>query len=106
MVSDFRRAWNDARNEALGTFTVQAKSLGAVVEQLGMTPCDGTGRLPADASESNLHTLHLSGMFLGGHLVLARAQLMTRKDGSLLKIVIRSDKKEISDTVMSCIHCE
>jgi coatomer protein complex subunit gamma len=102
-VSDFRQAWNgaDVGSEALGTFTVQAKSIGAVVELMGMTPCDGTSRPPADASQ---HTLHLSGMFLGGHVVLARAQLMSRKDGNMLRIAIRSDNKDVSDTVMRCIH--
>ena len=107
MVSDFRQAWNgaDVGNEALGTFTVQAKSLDAVIELLGMAPCDGTGRPPVNASDLKSHTLHMSGVFLGGHVVLARAQLMIRKDGNLLKIAIRSDKKHVSDTVMSCIHC-
>ena len=107
MVSDFRQAWNgaDVGNEALGTFTVQAKSLDAVIELLGMAPCDGTGRPPANASDLKSHTLHMSGVFLGGHVVLARAQLMIRKDGNLLKIAIRSDKKHVSDTVMSCMHC-
>lgn len=106
MVPDFRQAWNgaDVGNEALGAFTVQAKSLDAVIELLGMTPCDGTGRPPADSSNSKSHTLHLSGMFLGGHVVLARAQLTIKKDGNLLKIAIRSDKKNVSEAVMSCIH--
>ncbi len=107
MVPDFRQAWNDADvgNEALGTFAVQTKSLDAVIELLGMAPCDGTGTAPANTSDLKSHTLHLSGMFLGGHVVLARAQLMIRKDGNLLKIAVRSDKKHVSDTVMSCIHC-
>jgi hypothetical protein len=49
--------------------------------------------------------LHLSGRFLGGIEVLARAQLTFRRGESsvMLKIAIRSDNKGISEAVMSGI---
>ena len=48
--------------------------------------------------------LHMSGQFLGGIEVLARAQLTFRRgEGVMLKIAIRSDKKGISEAVMSGI---
>jgi len=109
-VSDFRQAWNDIddSNESLGRFTLQSKTMAhavsAVIKLLGMTACDGTGQLSNDSSDMKPHMLHLSGKFLGGHEVLARAQLTVGSgEGTVMKIAIRSDDKAISDAVMSCI---
>lgn len=108
-VSDFRQAWNGTEDsyEALGTFTLQPKTIAdavySVIELLGMQPCDGTGQPPRD--DTKPHMLHLSGKFVGGHEVLARAQLLVKKsEGTLLKVAIRSDDRRISETVMSCIY--
>ena len=108
-VSDFRQAWNGTEDsyEALGKFTLQPKTIAdavySVIELLGMQPCDGTGQPPRD--DTKPHMLHLSGKFVGGHEVLARAQLLVKKsEGTLLKVAIRSDDRRISETVMSCIY--
>ncbi|KAL7537421.1 hypothetical protein ACHAXR_007807 [Thalassiosira sp. AJA248-18] len=108
-VSDFRQAWNGTNdvNEALGRFAIQPKTvhhaLAAVIELLGMAPCDGTGQVRHDSLD--MHMLHLSGKFLGGHEVLARAQLTLRPgEGTLLKIAVRSNDKAISDAIMSCLN--
>jgi len=107
-VPDFRASWNGTsdQNEALGKFTLQLKSMkeavSSVIKLLGMVACDGTGQPPK--SDNKPHMLHLSGKFVGGHEVLARAQLTTNKNGTMLKVAIRSDDKSISDSIMSCIH--
>lgn len=107
-VPNFRASWNGTNdtNEALGKFTLQLKSMAeavsSVIKLLGMVACDGTGQPPK--SDNKPRMLHLSGQFVGGHEVLARAQLTTRKDGVMLKVAIRSDDKSVSDSVMSCIN--
>ena len=108
-VPDFRKAWNGTSDniEALGQFVIPSKSLAQavkyLVELLGMQPCDGTGSPPN--SESKPHMLHLSGVFVGGHEVLARAQLAVKKgEGTMLKIAVRSNDEAVSENVLSCIN--
>lgn len=111
-VADFRQAWNgtDDRNEALGKFTLPVKALehavSSLIQSLGMVPCDGTGEFPGgDSSDRKQHMLHLAGKFLGGHEVLARAQLTVRPgEGTLLRVAVRCDDKAVSVAVMSCIN--
>ncbi|KAL9184124.1 hypothetical protein ACHAXT_002210 [Thalassiosira profunda] len=109
-VADFRQAWNgsDAAGEALGKFALQYKNLAdavsAVIDLLGMAACDGTGQSSTITEDKKQHMIHLSGRFLCGHEVLARAQLAIKPgEGTLLKIAIRSDDKSVSETVMSCV---
>lgn len=108
-VHDFRASWNSTSdtNEALEKYTLQLKSMSeavsSVTDTLGMCPCDGTGQAPKSGAKP--HMLHLSGKYVGGHEVLARAQLTAKKkEGIMLKISIRSDDKTISDAIMSCIN--
>ena len=108
-VPDFRKAWNGTSDniEALGQYVIPSTSLAQVVkdivELLGMQPCDGTGSPPN--SESKPHMLHLSGVFVGGHEVLARAQLAVKKgEGTMLKIAVRSNDEAVSENVLSCIN--
>ena len=110
-VADFKQTWNgtDDSNEALGNFTMQSKSMDeavmAVTDLVGMAICDNTGHLPRNSADLTHHMLHLSGTFLGGHEVLARAQLKVKQgEGTMLKIAIRSVDKTISEAVMNCIN--
>jgi len=108
-VPDFRRAWEQMgnANEVLERFALQFKKLedgiAAVLGFLGMQPCDGTGTLKAVSGKP--HMLHLSGIFVGGKSVLARAQVgMDSGGGVVLKIAVRSEDQEVSRMVADCIH--
>lgn len=111
-VPDFRKAWETAGNgnEVLEKFALQFKkmdeALAAVISFLGMQPCDGTGQLkPENLSGAKPHMLHMSGAFVTGSQVLARAQVaMQPTGGVILKIAVRSDDSAVSRMVADCIH--
>ena len=111
-VPDFRKAWETAgnANEVLEKYALQFKKMedavSAVVDFLGMQPCDGTGSIKATAA-GKPHMLHLSGVFVSGQQVLARAQIAMQGDngaGVILKIAVRSDDETVSRMVADCIH--
>lgn len=64
--------------------------------------CDRSSAAPAP------HTLHLSGVFVGSKHVLVRAQLTITQTsdsvGCILKIAVRSDDPQVSQTVADCIR--
>jgi len=108
-VPDFRKAWENAgqENEVLEKFALNFKKLEdavtAVIDFLGMQPCDGTGAVKPN-TEGKPHMLHLSGVFVGGQHVLARAQIaMQGTNGVILKIAVRSDDASVSRIVADCI---
>jgi len=109
-VPDFRKSWeglgND--NEVLEKFALQFKTMeeavAAVVDFLGMQPCDGTGTVKANAG-GKPHMLHLSGVFVTGQQVLGRAQIaMQSSGGVVLKIAVRSEDAAVSRMVADCIR--
>lgn len=113
-VPDFRKAWeamgND--NEVLEKFALQFKTteeaVTAVVDFLGMQPCDGTATVKAGAGAAGgkPHMLHLSGVFVGGQQVLSRAQIALQGagGGAVLKIAVRSEDSTVSRMVADCIR--
>jgi len=111
-VPDFRKAWETMGNgnEVLEKFALQFKKMdeavAAVVNYLGMQPCDGTGKLkPDNMNGAKPHMLHMSGAFVSGSQVLARAQVaMQPSGGVVLKIAVRSEDEAISRMVADCIH--
>ena len=111
-VPDFRQAWEDLgnTNEVLEKFALQFKkqedAVAAVIDFLGMQPCDGTGHIKPGEGGKKPHMLHLSGVFVGGRNVLARAQVAASGDASglLLKIAVRSDDSDVSRMVADCIR--
>ncbi|KAL7464508.1 hypothetical protein ACHAXS_004837 [Conticribra weissflogii] len=109
-VADFRQAWNETNddNEVLDKFLLQFRDLDlvvpAVIDFLGMSPCDGTGQLPMNVSGLTQHMLHLSGKFVSGDIVLVRAQLTMQAGNTLLKVAIRSDNPDVSRVVADCIR--
>jgi len=110
-ISDFPKAWHSTNdsNEAREKFTLAPQTLNnamsAIIDLLGMASCAQSTRPPENALGTAQQMLHLSGMFLGRHQVLARAQLTARPgEGTLLHIAIRSDDKAVCGVVMSCIH--
>lgn len=109
-VPDFRKAWEAIgnENEVLEKFALQFKSLeeavAAVIDFLGMQPCDGTAVVKANAG-GKPHMLHLSGVFVSGQQVLSRAQIaMQSAGGVVLKIAVRSEDAGVSRTVADCIR--
>lgn len=111
-VPDFRKAWENIGNdnEVLEKFALQFRQLEdavtAVIDFLGMQPCDGTATVKLNAS-GKPHMLHLSGVFVSGQQVLARAQLsMQAPDtgGVVLKIAVRSEDTGVSRIVTDCIR--
>lgn len=111
-VPDFRKAWETLGNgnEVLEKFALQFKKMedavAGVVSSLGMQPCDGTGKLkPDNANGAKPHMIHMSGAFVSGSQVLARAQVaMQPTGGVVLKIAVRSDDEAVSRMVADCIH--
>jgi coatomer protein complex subunit gamma len=69
-----------------------------------MQPCDGTGQLKAGNTGGKPHMLHLSGAFVSGQQVLARAQVAMQDSQVILKIAVRSDDEAVSRMVADCIH--
>jgi coatomer protein complex subunit gamma len=111
-VPDFRKAWEVAGNdnEVLEKFALQFKKMedavSAVIDFLGMQPCDGTAAIKPNAA-GKPHMLHLSGVFVTGQQVLARAQVaMPNPDVGqvVLKIAVRSDDGTVSRIVADCIR--
>jgi len=111
-VPDFRKSWENVgnANEVLEKFALQFKRLEdavvAVVDFLGMQPCDGTGSVKPNAG-GKPHMLHMSGVFVSGQQVLARAQVAMQGENSsnvILKIAVRSDDGAVSRMVADCIR--
>jgi len=111
-LGDFRRSWDQmgSDGEVLEKFALQFKKLeeavAAIIDFLGMQPVDGTGTVSPDlAATKKPHTLHLSGVFVGNVPVMVRAQLqMDDASGVVLKMAVRSQSKEVSQTVAECIR--
>lgn len=109
-VPDFRKAWDAVGNdnEVLEKFALQFKKLedavSAVIDLLGMQPCDGTAAIKPNLG-GKPHMLHLSGIFVSGEKVLGRAQIaMQGESGVVLKIAVRSDNSDVSRMVADCIR--
>jgi coatomer protein complex subunit gamma len=69
---------------ALAQFKTVQSAADAVIDFLGMGPCEGTGSVPSKARQ---HVLLLSGLFVGGVRVLARILLaLDAKQGTTLKV--------------------
>lgn len=107
-VPDFRKAWENIGNdnEVLEKFALQFKKMedavAAVVDFLGMQPCDGTAVVKPGGKP---HMLHLSGVFVSGQNVLSRAQIAMQGDaGVVLKIAVRSEDEGVSRMVADCIR--
>jgi len=107
-VTNFRAAWEamPVEGEVLESFALSFKTVPeavtAVLDFLGMAPCDGTGVVKEG---SNKHNAYLSGVFLGGVRVLARMAIVIEDaTGCILKIAVRSEDPAVSRTVADCIH--
>ncbi|XWS67927.1 hypothetical protein CRYUN_Cryun04dG0046800 [Craigia yunnanensis] len=103
-VSNFRNAWEsmDADCErvdeyGLGPRDSLTETVNAVINLLGMQPCEGTEVVP---SNSRSHTCLLSGVYIGNVKVLVRMQfgIDGLKDVAM-KLAVRSEDEAVSDTI-------
>ena len=78
-------------------------AVAAVLDFLGMQPCDGTAVVKPTGKP---HMLHVSGVFVSGQQVLSRAQIALPNDSGqcVLKIAVRSPDPEVSRMVTDCIR--
>ncbi|XP_042520478.1 coatomer subunit gamma-2 [Macadamia integrifolia] len=103
-VSNFRNAWEtmDPDTErvdeyGLGVRESLAEAVNAVINILGMQPCEGTEAVP---SNSRSHTCLLSGVYIGNVKVLVR--LSFGIDGPkqvAMKLAVRSEDQAVSDAI-------
>ncbi|DBA02873.1 TPA: hypothetical protein N0F65_005900 [Lagenidium giganteum] len=108
-VPDFRGAWEQLGDgaEAKGSYGLRYKSLvegvAAVIENLGMQPCENTA---VPQPKAKAHILLLSGVFVGGVKVLvkSRISLDEQSGGMVLQMAVRSEREEVSQTIMDCIR--
>ncbi|XP_047320129.1 coatomer subunit gamma-2 [Impatiens glandulifera] len=103
-VSNFRNAWESIGPDCervdeygLGPRENLTEAVSAVINLLGMQPCEGTEVVP---NNSRSHTCLLSGVFIGNVKVLVRLQFGI--DGPkevAMKLAVRSDDESVSDAI-------
>ncbi|KAK8625005.1 hypothetical protein V6N13_089888 [Hibiscus sabdariffa] len=103
-VSNFRNAWENMGADCerideygLGPRESLAEAVNAVIDLLGMQPCEGTEVVP---NNSRSHTCLLSGVYIGNVKVLVRLQfgLDGPKDVAM-KLAVRSEDESVSDAI-------
>jgi len=107
LPSSFKNAWENLGqdNEVTDSFTLSAydsvvAAVPAVIEFLGLVPCEGTDK----ASErSQTHVLLLVGIVVPGVQVMVRAEIAAQAGGVLLSTTIRGESLEASNLIASCI---
>jgi coatomer protein complex subunit gamma len=113
-VADFRAAWQLIGEGSekiemfeLTQYTTVEQAVSAVIDFLGMRPCDGTASVPPQTQK---HSILLAGQYVGGIKVFAHALLtqQLKPDGSpgviVLKIAVRSENPHVANTVLDCIR--
>ncbi|XP_074582742.1 coatomer subunit gamma-2-like [Curcuma longa] len=103
-VSNFKNAWEslDPDNEHIDEYGLGVKeslteTVKAVIDILGMQPCEGTDVVP---NNSRSHTCLLSGIFLGNVKVLVRVSFgIDASKQVAMKLAVRSEDPEISEKI-------
>ncbi|XP_047320130.1 coatomer subunit gamma-2-like [Impatiens glandulifera] len=103
-VSNFRNAWESLGPDCervdeygLGPRESLTEAVTAVINLLGMQPCEGSEVVP---SNSRSHTCLLSGVFIGNVKVLVRLQFgMDGPKEVAMKLAVRSDNESVSDAI-------
>ncbi|GBC03868.1 hypothetical protein RclHR1_05380005 [Rhizophagus clarus] len=106
-ISDFSSAWDSMGEEGqvVETFALTASkslkdSCTTLIELLGMSPVENSGT----PTSSSVHTLMLSGTFLGGIKVLARNRMTyAPSTGVTMELSVRSSSEEISRIVIGAV---
>lgn len=134
-VNDFRSAWEHIGSsaEAKGSYALKYKTLvegvAAVIENLGMQPCENTA---VPQPKAKAHILLLAGVFVGGVKVLVKSRIsLDEQNGSMIlqvrlgklidcrvlvptltnscvlratQMAVRSESEAVSQTIMDCIR--
>ncbi|KAK3150964.1 hypothetical protein QOZ80_3AG0239910 [Eleusine coracana subsp. coracana] len=103
-VSNFRNAWENMDLDServdeygLGVRESLAEAVSAVINILGMQPCEGTEVVPKNARS---HTCLLSGVFIGDVKVLVRLSFgLSGPNEVAMKLAVRSDDPDVSDKI-------
>jgi coatomer protein complex subunit gamma len=106
---EFRSIWENlgAGTEAVKKYVLGLDSIetavNAVVELLGMRPCESGAEVAEGASS---HAMFMAGVFFGGVDVLCRAGFMLDKGGKgvTLKVAIRSENEDLNALLVSAIR--
>lgn len=109
-VSNFRNAWENMDPEServdeygLGQRESLAEAVKAVIDLLGMQPCEGTETV---ASNARSHTCLLSGVYIGNVKVVVRAQFgMDNSKEIMMKLAVRADDVSVSDAIHDIVAC-
>lgn len=106
----FRAAWdelgdaNEMRESfALGAHKDVQSAVRAVVEFLGMAPCEGTGRV---APNARAHALLCAGVFVGEREVMCRCDFSAAappEEGVNLNLVIRASDGVVSEVIAASV---
>eukprot|EP00004_Rigifila_ramosa_P007682 TRINITY_DN1880_c0_g1_i1.p1 TRINITY_DN1880_c0_g1~~TRINITY_DN1880_c0_g1_i1.p1 ORF type:complete len:878 (+),score=230.27 TRINITY_DN1880_c0_g1_i1:347-2635(+) len=107
-VRDFKTAWEGQNDnpqvvETFGLTTIKSIKQGvkAVIEFLGMQPCERSDETP---EAKNQHVLLLSGTFVGGVAVLARVRLvLDQSQGVNMELTVRSESEDVNQAVAAAI---
>ncbi|KAI3969838.1 hypothetical protein MKX01_038306 [Papaver californicum] len=103
-VSNFRNAWESMGEEyekvdeyGLGVRESLAEAVNAVINILGMQPCEGTEVVP---SNSRSHTCLLSGVFIGNLRVLVRLSFGIEGPKQVaMKLAVRSEDQAVCEAI-------
>ncbi|XP_011037539.1 PREDICTED: coatomer subunit gamma [Populus euphratica] len=109
-VSNFRNAWESMGEDfervdeyGLGPRESLAEAVSAVINLLGMQPCEGTEVV---ATNSRSHTCLLSGVSLGNVKVLVRLQFGIEGTRDVaMKLSVRSEDEAIGDAIHEIVSC-
>lgn len=108
-IGDFRKVWDslDKDQEVIQSFSFPSKNIqeaiANLVRCLGMQPEDEIDAIDHNKNGAS-HLLHLSGLYPGNLCILARAHLQFDDNSAcILKIVMRSPRREVSQLMCACI---
>eukprot|EP00182_Erythrolobus_australicus_P005811 CAMPEP_0185830142 /NCGR_PEP_ID=MMETSP1353-20130828/649_1 /TAXON_ID=1077150 /ORGANISM="Erythrolobus australicus, Strain CCMP3124" /LENGTH=921 /DNA_ID=CAMNT_0028528003 /DNA_START=107 /DNA_END=2872 /DNA_ORIENTATION=- len=108
LPGNFKAAWDAVGDGAelsdsfsLGAHETVAAAVKAVVQFLGMAPCEGTDRVSDRARE---HVLLMAGLVVPNVQAYVRAQFQLQAEGGVaLNLLIRSESEAVSNLIASCI---
>lgn len=104
VVSNFRNAWESMGDEyekvdeyGLGVRESLAEAVNAIINILGMQPCEGTEVV---ANNSRSHTCLLSGVFVGNIRVLVRLSFGIEGPKQVaMKLAVRSEDQAVCEAI-------
>jgi len=107
-VPSFQEKWDAMGDEfevqetySLSTMKSLQDAVKAVVDHLGMQPCERSDTIPPKKSK---HILYLSGNFVGGVSALVRARMkFVEGQGVQMQLTVRSTSDDVSTIVASAI---